>query len=378
MKWPTLMIEDRVQAAVRWVAGFELPEMGTAGTLAVRAEDAAMFASDVISQRLAGMALAAIGDGSLEAPSVVRDRLEHSHRQWMLQDLALERRLLAVTEALEEAGIPSVVVKGPAVAHTFYPDPSWRAFGDIDILIRGREWDRAMDLLTGLGLRRKQPEPRSGFTRRFGKGATFESDDGFEADVHRTLAPGAFGLWLDPDELFERSVWFALGGMDLRRLDDTGAFFHACLHASLGMRVPMRMPVRDVVQIAAEGKVDWAVIEDWATRWRMRPVFRHAMTLAASLFGAPWPVEARRALVGPTGRRERRAILAYTTDRRGRGGTARVGLSAITGVRAKAAYLRALVLPSREFLAWRAGEGNRTSYVRRWLIPLRWLVGRRR
>ncbi len=46
------------------------------------------------------------------------------------------RQIQAVVDALEAAGIPSVLLKGPALARTVYPDPALRQSTDIDLLVR--------------------------------------------------------------------------------------------------------------------------------------------------------------------------------------------------------------------------------------------------
>ena len=44
--------------------------------------------------------------------------------------------LRRLTGALDEAGIPFVVLKGVALAHLAYPEPALRSMGDIDIWTR--------------------------------------------------------------------------------------------------------------------------------------------------------------------------------------------------------------------------------------------------
>ena len=117
----------------------------------------------------------------------------------MAMVLVLDHLLVEVSSAMTEAGLPTVVLKGAAVADTFYPDRSWRSFGDLDLLISAADWRRACEVLVRLGFRRIIPEPRPGFDERFGKGASFEDARKLQVDLHRTLAMGPFGLWIDPE-----------------------------------------------------------------------------------------------------------------------------------------------------------------------------------
>lgn len=295
----------------------------------------------------------------------------------MLHALRLERHLVRLSAQFESAGLDLIVLKGPALAHTMYPDASWRPFGDLDVLVRSRDWRRACLLLTEMGYRRKFPEPRPGFVERFGHTAAHVGEDGLEIDLHRTLVGGAFGLWMEPEELFDHTKPFQLGGWTFSRLDDTALFMHACVHAALGFRLPLLLPLRDVAQAAESGEIDWRELEDWGRRWKLAVVYRHATQALASSLG----FRLLEDLVSETGerppRRERRALEAYTTERRDRGGKSLGAFRAIRGLRARAAYVFALLFPSREFLQSRAEGAGPASYRRRWSTPLHWFARRR-
>jgi hypothetical protein len=328
-------------------------------------------------QRLTGLAVAAAEDGSLDLSSGQAEELLERQRDAMLQVLALERHLITLSTALEEADVEMVLLKGSALAHTVYPDPSWRPFADLDFLVRGQDFQRACEVLADQGFNRGLPEPRARFDMRFGKAAELTGRGGLMVDLHRTLVVGPFGLWIDLDELFSGTDSFSVGGRVLRRLDDTSLFLHACIHASLGWWPPLLMPVRDVAQVASYGNVDWNLVADRTTRWRLAAVVQHALKTASDILGASFPERALALMAIPSRRRERRALDAYITNRRSRGGTATSTIRAIPGLPAKIAYVRALLFPNRAFLSARQRNG-RPSYLRRLAVPIRWLTGARR
>jgi hypothetical protein len=182
---------------------------------------------------------------------------------------------------------------------------------------------------------------------------------------------------MDPDELFDRTTTFMLGDRLLRRLDDTAIFAHACIHASLGHRPPLLLPIRDVAQILTTGEIDWGRLDEWADRWRLRVVFRHALESAVQAIRCSLPPAAEAFLhAGSVGRRESRALDAYVTEKRLRGGKALTSLWAIRGISGKAAYTRALLFPDRGFAEFRGGKTGWGSYLTRWRKPLSWVVRR--
>jgi hypothetical protein len=327
-------------------------------------------------QRLTGLALAAYESGDLELADPQAEELLRHHRAAMVGALMIERLLLELSAELASAGVRAVVLKGPAVAHAVYPDPSMRPFGDLDLLVSGADWRGACEVLRSAGIARDLPEPRPGFDERFGKAATHSHPSGLQVDLHRTLVLGPFGLWLDPGELLRHTETFELAGRRLERLDRTGMLLNAALHAGLGASPPLLLPIRDVAQAAADPGVDWERLEGWASRWHLRAPLAHAFAAASRELGAGLPPSARRIAAAPLDRTEGRAMRAYT-ELRSSGGMALSATRAIPGVRAKTAYVMGLLLPSREFLRARARGRERASYVTRWLVPLHW-IGRHR
>jgi hypothetical protein len=146
------------------------------------------------------------------------------------------------------------------------------------------------------------------------------------------------------------------------------------MHATLGFRPSLPVPLRDIAQIAIAGRVDWNLLQELARRWKLRAVVEYALRTASETIGID-QLPSWELIAGERpSRRERKALEAFTTERRDRGGSARAALGAIPGIRGKVAYARALLLPSRDFLAFRLGP--EASYHRRWRTPLRWLLGR--
>jgi len=363
----------------RGLAAFGLPGSLQSGFVRISDDRWPAVANVLEREKLTGLAVAAVAADRLQlSPQAEADLLERQ-RQAMLHVLAIERALVDVAGALQGSAIDSVVLKGPAVAHAFYPDPSWRPFRDLDLLVRTRDWDRVCGILDDLGFRRALPEPRPGFDQRFGKAADFGANrSGVWIDLHRILVVGPFGQWMNPDELFERTAQHEIGGILMARLDDTAALLHAAAHAVLGWETHQLLALRDIAQIASAGYVDWDALPEWAGTWRLSGVLRYGLESASGTMDAELPEEAAPLLSFEPRGRERRAMAAYTGARRKRGALEVATVGAIPGLRAKLAYLRALLLPTREFLVARTASGSRPSYWRRWQVVFGWLAPQRR
>jgi hypothetical protein len=135
--------------------------------------------------RLTGIALTAYESGNLVlSDEQVRDLLVH-HRSAMVLALSIERRLLRLVGVFGAAGVRVVVLKGTAVAHGVYADPTMRPFGDLDLLVSRSGWRAACELLR----RRLPPEPSGAAARFDGGSAGRDASDaeGIQVDLHRTL-----------------------------------------------------------------------------------------------------------------------------------------------------------------------------------------------
>ncbi|MDQ3972762.1 MAG: nucleotidyltransferase family protein [Actinomycetota bacterium] len=341
---------------------------GAAGTLPTGPLDDAAWRkllAKVRAHRLAGHLADALAEGALAATETQVDEAVELHVDAMARVVILERVLLEATEILERTGVRHRVLKGSALAHTAYPNPSLRVYTDVDLLAASEDFDTAVAALGAAGYRRNWPQLRPGFDRRFGKAATLTGDSG-QIDLHRTFLMGPFGLTVDLPSLFETATAFEVGGRRLLALGPEERFLHACYNAALGDVPPRLVSLRDVAQMllhVAEVALDHRRVLDLARRWRGEAVVARAVTMAWDTFGladvVPLSVWARRY---EPARAEQRALDSYL-KRRSYTAKALASLWVIPGVGAKTAYLRAVVLPDRAFL--RIHDRGYASWLRR-------------
>lgn len=360
------MISGVVDQAIQAIAGWGLPRREVPASVDLGDRQWASLVGRIRLERVSGLAVETAAAGGLRLTDEQADQLFGVHRDAMTWCLRVEKKLLALDDVFREGELGYAVLKGASIAHTMYEEPCLRPFGDLDLLVRSRDYERACSLLERTGHARRRPEPRGHFDVRFGKGSVHKHpDDGVEVDLHRTLVLGPFGLWMDPERLLDRAVPFSVGGRQILRLDDTGMFVNVAMHAALGWEVPRVSPLRDMAELACRGEIDERVLDDWAERCHIGAVLRHAVeelkrALHVEISGRLEPLEH-----WPISSRERRLLRAYSSGRR-TSGTAFATLAAIPSVRAKTAYIWALTVPSRDFLQARASSRSGGSYLRRW------------
>ena len=299
------------------------------------------------SQRAEGPVVGAIAAGALAVTPSQQDQACGAHRAAMSLTLVLERELLELDARLHDAGVDHRVVKGVATAHLDEPDPSARAFGDVDLLVPTSSMAAAVAVVEAAGGTRRHPEPRPGFDARFSKGVSFRFTRNVEIDLHRTLAPGPFGLLIDLDELLAGAEPFPIGPHQLLALDRAGRFLHACYHAVLGDALPRLTSLRDLVHTAPRDAGECRVVLDRAMRWHARAVVGAAVDHAVAAFGwrppeplASWAHHDRRPA------REVRWLAAYAGEGRLPALQAIQAIAAVDGLGDQLAYARAIALPN--------------------------------
>lgn len=347
------------------VAAFDLDGTSRAPwSVPIRERDWPRYLRMLIDYRLTGIATAALEAGWVSLTDAQAEELLAAQRRSMAWALKIERALVRMGEVFESAGLNVIVLKGTAVAHALYPDPSWRCFGDLDLLVRAGDWRRSLEVLASQGLRRKLPEPRPGFDERFGKAATHARSDGLEVDLHANLAAGPFGIWLPADELFHHTQRFRLADRDLNRLDDTSATMHALIHAALGSSPPLLVPLRDAAQVVASERADWDEIRARADRWGVLAPIQYALKAMYEVLRLEPSAAGRRFLAEPPPVSQRRALRAYTA-RRSSAAIQIAGLQAIPDLKGKMSYARMLLVPSREFMGANR-KAHRGGRLQRW------------
>lgn len=282
------------------------------GLIDVVKEDEEQLLSILREQRIEGVAVHGISTGAIRADESFAEGLVRRHDETMAQTLRIELMARRVAILLSEGGIEHRLLKGAALAHTAARNPADRAFRDVDMLVRGESIDTAVSMLERAGARRLQPQLRSGFDARFGKSVTMTLDE-VEVDLHRVLAPGPFGVWMRPQDLFLLRSSISIGGVDVTTLDATNHLVHACYHVALGSPEPALVNLRDIAQLAF-GTWDQERFGQTIERWRGRAAVRRAVRLVEDQLEIELPTWLGRYRHEPVDATELAAIEPYLSD----------------------------------------------------------------
>jgi Uncharacterised nucleotidyltransferase len=144
--------------------------------------------------------------------------------------LALDIAAAEAADALERAGITSILLKGPAIASRLYDVRSERSYSDVDLMVAPERFADAKVELVGLGYRDVlvgfADVERTSYANAFQRGGSVP----VHIDLHRSLwwCESPSRVW---SALSSRTHRLEVAGRDLRVLDDPALVLIIAGHA---------------------------------------------------------------------------------------------------------------------------------------------------
>jgi hypothetical protein len=226
-------------------------------------------------------------------PSGVAESLALASRGAVLRHLQRHAVLRRLSQALDAAGVPFVVLKGAALAHLAYPSPALRSMGDIDLWTLPEHLDAASAAVLGAGMRYPERlQSRMSAADRLEERSTrvFESDAGeVVLELHGVVqsmtaaAPGWSG------DAWSRAVERDLGGVRARVPHPEDMLTHLAMHCSAHHRFEMGLrPLLDIALWleATAGACDPAALGDQWRRYGCATWNQLTLALVRDLLGA--------------------------------------------------------------------------------------------
>jgi len=337
-------------------------------TAPITIQDLIRVVDVAVDERLLGALAEAAVDGALSLTPEQFDHLAARHTGSQVHMLDLEHLLVATARLFDERGINFRVLKGFALAHTVYADPSWRTAADVDLLIPSDQFDEAVSLaLDEFDGAQLGPELRPGFDREFGKESMIRVGR-LELDLHRTFVTGPCGLTIELDALFREGTGLTIGDRTMFGLSPKHQFLHACYNAALGDYPARWCSVRDLLLFRQHLDVDLDDVVATASRWHGTAVVQRAGQLIEDIAGPDIEGGFDKLARLEVPRRDAWLLRSYLTSARSYSRPL-ASLAVIRGVRPRLRYAQALVSPSSDYL--RSRGWTERSHIKRALRKLR-------
>ncbi len=181
-----------------------------------------------------------------------------------------------VLAALERVGVDALAFKGPTLAALLYERLDRVASGDLDVLVRRADIERAVTALAAVGYR---PDSEVALSLPGNNEMLLRCEGRADVDLHWALSPPYF-FPFDLDGAFGRAQTVRLIGQEFRTLGNEDLFVGLVIHHSRHCWDNAGW-IRDIALLLEKRPLDWALVERAATVARAR----RAVNLAILLTG---------------------------------------------------------------------------------------------
>ncbi len=168
-------------------------------------------------------------------PPAFRRWVHQAYRSSAIRMILMAHNIGQVLAQLAKSGTDYMVVKGPALAHTVYPDPALRTFNDLDLVVRERDWSVMHRLLVGMGFRPEQdlpqPPPKLVPQAVLYELKYWHDDLGLLVEVHYDDLLNAGLASRDVEGFWRRAIQVDIGGIQVKTLSLEDQLIHLCAHA---------------------------------------------------------------------------------------------------------------------------------------------------
>jgi putative nucleotidyltransferase-like protein len=206
--------------------------------------------------------------------------------------LVLDAAAVEVTAKLGEAGVESVLLKGPSVARWVYGADEFRPYSDLDLLVAPGDLRRSLRVLSALGFERVHSDAHAELMLR--------RPDQVTVDLHRLIV----GVGARPEdawtEFAAETEPLVLRGGEVAVLSPAGRALHVVLHAAQHGAGDSK-PLQDLAQALAR-----LPEEAWGDAARLA----HRLNAEAAFLTGLRLLPAGREVAGSTGVAEARSVEA--------------------------------------------------------------------
>ena len=310
-------------------------------------------------------------------PKPIVDRMRTAFQWSRTRCFHMERQLGEILGAFKEKGVRALVLKGPALGRTVYPDPALRPASDLDLLVRPDEFIKAREIFKKVGYQCK--------FKIFEVFKDFHCEEDFTSRANSRVIRSVCLHWDVHDffgkkrgnraeEFFQKAVEIDAVNLSFEAMHQVDALILAALHLIMTHNQDMRLIwIYDIALLARNLVVpeDWEILKERSLDCGARLAVEKSLRLAQILTGLQLP---RRFSDFSTWPKPAEAELTCMTNAMVKRGNPKVlfklHLSSSPEFFKRVRYFCKLILPGPDYMQHHYGRSNGLllplSHARRW------------
>jgi signal peptidase I len=207
----------------------------------------------------------------------------------------MEKQLSKIIKAFHDGGVRPLVLKGPTLALSVYPDPAMRPNSDLDLLVLPQQMLKARDIL--------EQQDYKCLGKRFENCKDFYSEETFVPqrdkrenrviELHWDLhSLSGISREAKLEDLFQRAVKIEKSGLTFETLNPVDALIHRAINMAIWHNRDIRLIwIYDTALLAQHlrSPEDWEVLQKRSIDWRARLALEYSLKMAQIWVGLKMP-----------------------------------------------------------------------------------------
>jgi hypothetical protein len=222
-------------------------------------------------------------------PPEIEKALADQQRAQVLSSLRMTAELFRVLECFASVGIEALVVKGPVLAVEAYGDPAMRRYGDLDLLVRGRDIRRATEVMIASGYDAKVPLTAIDAGKIPGQYLFYKADTKLLVELHNDRTLRYFPRRLPLEKFFARQIRVPLDAHEAPALSVEDELVLISIHGAKHFWERLIWIADVAALVTRQAGIDWQRVAATAKEVGARHMLLTGLGLAADLLKARLP-----------------------------------------------------------------------------------------
>lgn len=225
-------------------------------------------------------------------PEPVRESLHNAYLNATARNMVMLHHAGSILQALTQQHLDVIPLKGLYLAEAVYPAIGLRTFSDLDLLVRRKDLDSALQAMQDIGYQLTSWYDPADPNHDIKHLPPLEKEGWPLVEMHWSILEEDALFPVDIDGIWQRVVPARVSGVDVLAMDTQDLILHLALHNTYQHK--LRAGLRSLYDIAAiihqhPDKIDWPILVGKAKEWKMERVLWLTLHLVKDLLGAEVP-----------------------------------------------------------------------------------------